>query len=119
MNQQRALLGDPHVERELLPKPVVALRGVRVGSIAAARLCSYAVSDAGEVWAWGIETEVAPLMPLGHGEQVNCALPKPIESLRGVKCDAVAAACHTLALQDDGSVYAWGNGDAAALGVRE
>jgi alpha-tubulin suppressor-like RCC1 family protein len=35
-NWNYAVLGNPHVERELLPKPVEALRGVRVGSIAAA-----------------------------------------------------------------------------------
>jgi regulator of chromosome condensation len=36
-------------------------------------------------------------------------VPKPIESLRGVKVDAVAAGNHhTLALADDGSVYIWG-----------
>jgi hypothetical protein len=36
-NEERAFLGNPHVARELLPKPVEALRGVRVGSIAAAK----------------------------------------------------------------------------------
>jgi alpha-tubulin suppressor-like RCC1 family protein len=50
--EQRTLLGNPHVEEELLPKPVEALRGVRVGSIAATYHRSYAVSDTGEVWAW-------------------------------------------------------------------
>jgi alpha-tubulin suppressor-like RCC1 family protein len=43
-----------------------------------------------------------------------CPVPKPIESLRGVKVDAVAAARHhALALADGGSVYTWG-GDVAA-----
>jgi alpha-tubulin suppressor-like RCC1 family protein len=45
----RSLLGNPNAERELLPKPVEALRGVRVGSIAAAAFRSYAVADTGEV----------------------------------------------------------------------
>jgi alpha-tubulin suppressor-like RCC1 family protein len=50
-NIWKATLGNLHVERELLPKPVEALRGVRVGSIAACAWRSYAVADTGEVWA--------------------------------------------------------------------
>jgi hypothetical protein len=38
--------------RELLPKPVEALRGVRVGSIAQGGDRSYAVADTGELWTW-------------------------------------------------------------------
>jgi alpha-tubulin suppressor-like RCC1 family protein len=76
---------------------------------------SYAVADTGEVWAWGRDGAAA----LGHGEQTNCPLPTPIASLRGVKVVAVAAGMfhHTLALADDGSVYAWGNAHAAPSGA--
>jgi alpha-tubulin suppressor-like RCC1 family protein len=113
-NMGRAVLGNPHVERELLPKPVEALRGVRVGSIAAAGLRSYAVADTGEVWAWGVEH--FRFSPLGYGEQMNCPLPEPMESLRCIKVDAVAASEYqTLALADDGSVYTWGGASAARL----
>jgi alpha-tubulin suppressor-like RCC1 family protein len=115
-NKQRAVLGDPHVARELLPKPVEAFRGVRVGSVAAAAHRRYAVADTGELWVWGIDRYGAT--PLGHGEPVNCPLPKPIASLRGVKVDAVAASSmHTLALADDGRVYAWGSQVAERAGA--
>jgi alpha-tubulin suppressor-like RCC1 family protein len=111
-----ATLGTMHVSSELLPKPVEALRGVWVGSVAAAGLRSYAVADTGEVWAWGCDSARAPL--LGHGEHQNCPLPKPIGSLRGVKVHAVSAGeKHTLAQADDGRVYAWGGGDAARVGA--
>jgi alpha-tubulin suppressor-like RCC1 family protein len=115
-NSKRALLGNPHAERELLPKPVEALRGVGVGSVAAKGHRSYAVADTGELWAWGLNHKGAT--PLGHGERMRCPLPKPIESLRGIKVDALAADDdHTLALADDGSVYAWGSEAAAKLGA--
>jgi alpha-tubulin suppressor-like RCC1 family protein len=52
-NQYQALLGNPHVKRESRPKPVEALRGLRMDSVAAAYNRSYAVADTGEVWAWG------------------------------------------------------------------
>jgi E3 ubiquitin-protein ligase HERC2 len=106
-NKYRALLGLPDVDQQLVPRPVEAIRGVRVGSVAAARHRSYAVADTGELWAWGVDGEQCT--PLGHGETVNCPLPKPIESMRGIKVDAVVAGMyHTLAQADHGSVYAWG-----------
>jgi alpha-tubulin suppressor-like RCC1 family protein len=115
-NVEGALLGNPHAERELLPKLVEALRGVRVGSIAAADNCSYALADTGEVWAWGFDDGDGA--SLGHGEEIGCDRPKSAESLRGVKGDALAADRDLmLALADDGSVYAWGSGPAAASGA--
>jgi alpha-tubulin suppressor-like RCC1 family protein len=56
-NNHRATLGSPNVVCMRLPKPVEALRDVRVGSIAAAGRCSYAVADTGELWAWGLNGE--------------------------------------------------------------
>jgi hypothetical protein len=108
-------LGSPHEKQRPLPTPVEALRGVRVESVAAAGHRSYAVADTGEVWAWGGEGE--HIAPLGHGEQTRCPLPKPIESLRGVKVEAVVAGfAHTLALADDGSAYVWGRSSFLGLG---
>jgi alpha-tubulin suppressor-like RCC1 family protein len=78
---------------------------------------SYAVADTGKVWAWG--TDVDGLTPLGHGEPMHCRLPEPIEALRGIKVDAVAAgASYSLSWADDGSVYTWGaNAGDGALGL--
>jgi alpha-tubulin suppressor-like RCC1 family protein len=70
-------------------------------------LRSYAVADTGELWAWGVSTNP---YPLGHGEDEDCPLPKPIESLRGIKVDAVAGCrAHTLAVADNGCAYSWSN----------
>jgi hypothetical protein len=51
VNSGRTVLGNPHVQIELLPKPVEALRGVRVGNVAVAEFRSYAVADNGGLWA--------------------------------------------------------------------
>jgi alpha-tubulin suppressor-like RCC1 family protein len=52
---------------------------------------------------------------------MSCPLPKPIESLRDIKVDAVAAVAagfrHTLALVDDGSVYPFGSEYEAGSGA--
>jgi hypothetical protein len=89
-NVNEALVDNPSVQNELLPKPVEALRGVRVGSIAAARYRSYAVADTGELCAWGSESADMGA-PLGRGDMMDCPLPKPIEWLRrGIKVDAVS-----------------------------
>jgi hypothetical protein len=52
MNRTRATLGNPDVERELLLRPVEALRGVRVGSIAVTYVRNCALADTGELWAF-------------------------------------------------------------------
>jgi alpha-tubulin suppressor-like RCC1 family protein len=113
------LLGNPHVQEERLPKPVEALRGVRVGSIAVGCERSYAVSVTGELWAWGIDRgETGDSVPLGHGEQADCLVPKPIESMLGVKVEAVVTGdCNTFVLADGVSVYAWGTGRSAQAGA--
>jgi hypothetical protein len=114
-NEDKTVLGNAYIQFQLLPKPVEALRGVRVCSVAASAFGNYAVADTGELWAWGYDSD--DFTPLGHGEQSSCPLPKPIKSLRGVKVDAVAALeRHTLALADDGSVYVWGDNFAAEWG---
>jgi hypothetical protein len=109
-------LSPPFVLIAQVPMPVEVLRGMRVGSIAAGGHRSYAVTDTGELWAWGWDDRA--FTPIGHGERMNCLLPKPIESLRGIKVVAVVAGfSHTLALAEDGSVYAWDHYDAVSPGA--
>jgi alpha-tubulin suppressor-like RCC1 family protein len=117
-NFKRALLGNPNVESQLLPKPIEASRDVRVGSIAVADLRSCAVAETGQLWAWGLGGRC--YTPLGHGEQTlrYVTPPKLVEALQGIKVDAVVASYnHMLALADDGRVYAWGSHDAARAGA--
>jgi alpha-tubulin suppressor-like RCC1 family protein len=52
-NMYGSTLGNPDVRRELLPKPVEALRGMQLVSVAAGGARTYAVAETGELWAWG------------------------------------------------------------------
>jgi alpha-tubulin suppressor-like RCC1 family protein len=110
-----AILRERGGGREPLPKPVEALRGVRVASLVAAGNCCFAMADTGELWAWGSNNTA----PLGHHEQMDyCPVPKPIEAFRGIKIDALAANdSYTIVCEDDGRVYAWGRKWAAKCGV--
>jgi alpha-tubulin suppressor-like RCC1 family protein len=110
--------GNSNVEMELLPKPVEALRGVRIGSVATACRRGYAVADTGLDWAWGCDRgDSSRITLLGENEQVDRPVPKSLESLRSIKADAVAADGQTLVLADDGSVYSWGGVRAASAGA--
>jgi alpha-tubulin suppressor-like RCC1 family protein len=114
-NKSKAVLGNSKAERERRPKPVEALRGVRVSIVAAGLWRSFAVADTGELWEWGLQNSDGLLQ---RGELMNRRVPKRIKSLQGVKMDAVAAGeSHTLVLADDGSVYVWGDERAAASGA--
>jgi alpha-tubulin suppressor-like RCC1 family protein len=117
-----AVLGNRNVRKEMLPRPIEALRSVRVRSLAAADYRCYAVAETGQLWAWGDDDEGPlyqdALAPLGHGEPRPRPLSKPIESLHDFKVVEVAAGTgHTLAMADDGSVYLWGNLSAAGSGA--
>jgi alpha-tubulin suppressor-like RCC1 family protein len=68
-NWHRTVLGDTDMEEALLPKPVEALRGVRVGSIAVGSHRSYALADTGQLWAWGAHRSDLP--PLGNAENAQ------------------------------------------------
>jgi alpha-tubulin suppressor-like RCC1 family protein len=101
-----ATLGNLTVDGQLLPTAVEVLRGVHVGSVAASCGTIYAVADTGEVWAWGFDRDGNP--PLGHGQQKGFPRQEPMESLQGIKVDAVTGGrFHTLALAGGGRVYAW------------
>lgn len=90
------------------PKLVVPLKDVIITSVACGYQHSVAITYYGNVLAWGDNSH----SQLGLGEGVSAAVyyPSPIPDLNKV----VQVSCgseHTLALDTNGSVFSWGNGN--------
>lgn len=85
--------------------------------IAAGSSHSLYLADDGYVYAWGSNTRGQ----LGDGTTTSSNLPVRVTAdgaLDGVRLVEVAAGpMHSLALADDGTVYAWGDGSSGQLGT--
>jgi alpha-tubulin suppressor-like RCC1 family protein len=74
------------------------------------------VDNLGQVWMWGVNSEGQ----LGDGTTTPHYIPKRVmvatkTALSGV-VSVAAGSGHTVALRNDGTVWAWGNGQNGALG---
>jgi len=105
-----------HGQDQRTPQRVTALADVRVLLLYAHECSSGAVTEKGELYAWGIGG--FHRFNLGHAVDVAQQTPKRVEGLSRVKV-ASAAICetHTLVAGEDGAV--WGFGQRAALGLGE
>ncbi|CAB1451658.1 unnamed protein product [Pleuronectes platessa] len=85
-----------------------------VVNVACGQLCSMAVLDNGEIYGWGYNCNGQ----LGLGNNGNQQTPCRIAALQGVNIVQVACGyAHTLALTDEGLVYAWGANSYGQLGT--
>lgn len=85
-----------------------------VVNIACGQLCSMAVLDNGEIYGWGYNCNGQ----LGLGNNGNQQTPCRIAALHGINIVQVACGyAHTLALTDEGFVYAWGANSYGQLGT--
>uniref|UniRef100_A0AAQ4RKY3 RCC1 and BTB domain containing protein 2 n=1 Tax=Gasterosteus aculeatus aculeatus TaxID=481459 RepID=A0AAQ4RKY3_GASAC len=85
-----------------------------VVNIACGQLCSMAVLDNGEIYGWGYNCNGQ----LGLGNNGNQQTPCRIAALQGINIVQVACGyAHTLALTDEGMVYAWGANSYGQLGT--
>ncbi|KAM7412744.1 hypothetical protein PAMA_020224 [Pampus argenteus] len=83
-------------------------------NIACGQLCSMAVLDNGEIYGWGYNCNGQ----LGLGNNGNQQTPCRIAALQGINIVQVACGyAHTLALTDEGFVYAWGANSYGQLGT--
>ena len=104
-----------------VPTQVSGLAGVV--AIAAGHEHSLALKADGTVWAWGANTDGA----LGTTSADQCGRvsapyacaksPVRVAGLTGVVAIAAGAGYHSLALQSDGTVWAWGRNREGQLGV--
>jgi alpha-tubulin suppressor-like RCC1 family protein len=113
-------LGDGTNANGTIPVEVSKLGGAELRAIAGGSRYSLALKDDGTVWAWGDNS----FGQLGAGTNANRSTPVPVQVedsndpsgfLSGVNAIA-AGASHSLALKDDGTVWAWGDNQLGQLG---
>jgi alpha-tubulin suppressor-like RCC1 family protein len=104
------------VQVEASENPTVYLQNVV--DIAAGKLHSLAAKSDGSAWAWGEGT----YGKLGNNSSSNSSLPVRVQDpleFAGCLQDVVGVSAgdqHSLALKDDGTVWAWGNNSSGQLG---
>eukprot|EP00947_MAST-08B_sp_MAST-8B-sp1_P005299 g5299.t1 len=106
-------LGHGNGERQLVPKLIEALSGMRVCAMSAGSEHSLFLTEDGKVYSCG----PGHLGRLGHGNFLRQFVPKLIEALSGVRVCAVSAGIgHSLFLTEDGKAYSCGDGKTGKLG---
>ena len=97
-----------HPERVPLDAPIV--------SVGAGDYHSLAVSQSGELYAWGMNT--FGQLFFGQGESDFISLPQRVTALENVRIvSATGGAKHSLAVSDSGQVYSVGRCDSGQLGI--
>jgi alpha-tubulin suppressor-like RCC1 family protein len=102
-------LGHGDQDDQMTPRLVEGLHGLRVLAVAAGKYHSLALSEAGEVYSFGI----CEYGKLGHGDMERRfqLTPRVIAGLQGLHVRLVAAGRDTsFAVTADGAAYGWGPG---------
>jgi len=98
---------------QYVPRLVGALRGYNVVSLGACGFHSGVVTAEGEVYTFG----QGKFGRLGHGSEVSCHIPRPIEALRGKRVTIFAAGgFHSCCVTDTGHLYTFGGNEHGQLG---
>jgi alpha-tubulin suppressor-like RCC1 family protein len=99
-------------ERETIQELAEPAALVGVKAIAAGNGYTLALTESGEVYAWGLNDHGW----LGLGDTENRLTPTKVAGLGRVKAIA-AGRHHPLALTESGEVYAWGSNEYGQLGL--
>ena len=104
-------LGDGTTTSQKSPMQVPGMVGM--ADVAASLGHSLALKQDGTVWAWGLN-EYGQL-GIGSAEVIDHSVPVVVPGFNGVT-DVSASPMHTVALKDDGTVWAWGTNLGGQLG---
>jgi len=107
-------LGDDTTTNRFTPVQVQYLSNVR--TVAAGGYHSLALREDGTVWAWGRNYFfMLGSGQLGDGTTTNRHTPVQVQNLSNVRAVA-AGGLHSLALREDGTVWAWGSNGSLSTG---
>lgn len=110
-NNMWGVLGNGNYTTQLRPVQVINLSDII--AIAAGTEHCLALKNDGTVWAWGWNANGC----LGDNSNIaKRSTPAPIPALSGVKAIAANGSIHSLALKNDGTVWAWGDNFYGQLG---
>lgn len=113
-DNSRGQLGDGTTDSRAFPVPVASAPGVRFVAVSAGGSHTVALSDAGQVYAWGANDKGQ----LGIGSTSDERQPVRANTPREMAFSAVAAGDgFTLALASSGQLYAWGWNSFGQLGI--
>lgn len=101
------------------PTQITGLIGVKVVAMSAGNESSFAVTDTGDVYAWGFNGMGTLGLGIG-GAGTNRTRPKLNMVLGSAKIKSISSSkVHSLVVTDTGIVYAWGSNSFEQLGVTE
>ena len=109
-------LGHGDEKSHEMPTKIQALEedGVRISKISVGEKHCLALSDDGEIWAWGN----GEYGRMGNGDSDSMLAPEPLEFFAEMNIvDIAAGEAFSLALSEDGKVYAWGKNEYGQLGL--
>jgi alpha-tubulin suppressor-like RCC1 family protein len=106
-------LGDGTTTRSTAPLQVSGLTNAFITAVSGGARHSIALEDDGTVWTWGDNGQGQ----LGDGTTTQRRTPVSVSGLAGAIITAVSAGTdHSLALKNDGTVWAWGDNSEGQLG---
>ncbi|XP_068123830.1 RCC1 and BTB domain-containing protein 2 isoform X2 [Hyperolius riggenbachi] len=108
-------IGSGSTANQPIPRRVTScLQNKFATSTSCGQMSSMAVVDNGEVYAWGYNGNGQ----LGLGNCGNQLTPCRVAALQGIRVEQIVCGyAHTLALTDEGGMYAWGANSYGQLGT--
>ncbi len=117
-SNERGQVGDGTTATRLLPVEITLNPGdnpeadTRWTYVASGRQYAAAITDEGTLWSWGLNSSGQ----LGHGTTVDAASPTQVEGPDGGWRSVSVHTSFTLALAENGTLWAWGSNASGQIG---